>query len=65
MEVDGIENWNSNTSNAADAAKFANLKAFVNAAREFEATHSENAINLMTRYLGVSVNNILNYEKQK
>ncbi|XP_013144765.1 PREDICTED: uncharacterized protein LOC106108211 [Papilio polytes] len=53
MEVDGIENWNSNTSNAADAAKFANLKAFVNAAREFEATHSENAINLMTRYLGL------------
>ncbi|XP_013161622.1 PREDICTED: uncharacterized protein LOC106113423 isoform X1 [Papilio xuthus] len=53
MEVDGVENWNSGTGNAADAAKFANLKAFVNAAREFEATHSENAINLMTRYLGL------------
>lgn len=52
MEVDGVENWNINTS---EGAKFTNLKAFVNAAREFEATHSESAINLMTRYLGVSV----------
>ncbi|CAH0717900.1 unnamed protein product, partial [Brenthis ino] len=50
MEVDGAEIWNSNPS---DGAKFANLKAFVNAAREFEATHSESAINMMTRYLGL------------
>ncbi|KAM3956725.1 uncharacterized protein ACR2FA_009298 [Aphomia sociella] len=49
MEVDG-ENWNSNIS---DVGKFANLKAFVAAAREFEANHSESAINLMTRYLGL------------
>ena len=52
MEVDGVDNWNINPS---EGAKFANLKAFGNAAREFEATHSESAINLMTRYLGVSV----------
>ncbi|CAH2057311.1 unnamed protein product, partial [Iphiclides podalirius] len=50
MEVDGCESWNSN---APEIAKFANLKAFVTAAREFEATHSESAINLMTRYLGL------------
>ncbi|XP_050672793.1 uncharacterized protein LOC126970763 [Leptidea sinapis] len=49
MEVDS-ETWNNNVT---DGAKFANLKAFVNAAREFEATHSESAINLMTRYLGL------------
>lgn len=49
MEVDGVESWN----NPMEGAKFANLKAFVNAAREFEATHSESAINMMTRYLGV------------
>lgn len=52
MEVDGCESWNSN---ASEITKFTNLKAFVTAAREFEATHSESAINLMTRYLGVSV----------
>lgn len=59
MEVDGVqkdlvdevENTNSNP---PDGGKFANLKAFVTAAREFEATHSETAVNLMTRYLGVS-----------
>ncbi|XP_045455593.1 cingulin [Melitaea cinxia] len=50
MEVDSVEGWNNNP---PDGAKFANLKAFVNAAREFEATHSESAINLMTRYLGL------------
>ncbi|XP_013191727.2 protein CIP2A homolog [Amyelois transitella] len=50
MEVDGAENWNNNP---ADGGKFVNLKAFVTAAREFEATHSENAVNLMTRYLGL------------
>ncbi|XP_049879888.1 uncharacterized protein LOC126376500 [Pectinophora gossypiella] len=50
MEVDGVENLNNNT---ADAGKFAHLKAFVNAAREFEATHSDSAVNLMTRYLGL------------
>ncbi|XP_053618219.1 protein CIP2A homolog L [Plodia interpunctella] len=50
MEVDGAENWNNNQ---ADGGKFANLKAFVTAAREFEATHSENAVNLMNRYLGL------------
>ncbi|XP_069355981.1 protein CIP2A isoform X1 [Maniola hyperantus] len=51
MEVDGVEE--SNVKNHPDGAKFTNLKAFVNAAREFEATHSESAINLMTRYLGL------------
>lgn len=50
MEVDG-DSWNTNPS---DGTKFANLKAFVNVAREFEATQSESAINLLTRYLGVS-----------
>lgn len=50
MEVDGIENL----SNPSDGGKFSNLKAFATAAREFEATHSESAVNLMTRYLGVS-----------
>ncbi|KAJ0171533.1 hypothetical protein K1T71_013083 [Dendrolimus kikuchii] len=50
MEVDSVESWNTNP---PDGSKFANLKAFVNAAREFEATHSESAINLMTRYLGL------------
>ncbi|CAH4023756.1 unnamed protein product [Pieris brassicae] len=49
MEVDG-DNWNANPS---DGAKFAHLKAFVNATREFEATHSETAINSLTRYLGL------------
>lgn len=49
MEVDGIENL----SNPSDGGKFSNLKAFVTAAREFEATHSESAVNLMTRYLGL------------
>ncbi|CAK1543535.1 unnamed protein product [Leptosia nina] len=48
MEVDG-DSWNTNP----DGTKFAHLKAFVNAAREFEATHSESAINLLTRYLGL------------
>nr|XP_026499862.1 uncharacterized protein LOC113403501 [Vanessa tameamea] len=50
MEVDGVEGWNNNP---PDGLKFANLKAFVNAAREFEATHSESAVNMMTRYLGL------------
>ncbi|CAH2097776.1 unnamed protein product [Euphydryas editha] len=50
MEVDSTEGWNNNP---PDGAKFVNLKAFVNAAREFEATHSESAINMMTRYLGL------------
>ncbi|XP_072948077.1 uncharacterized protein [Epargyreus clarus] len=50
MEVDGAECWNSN---ASEGTKFSNLKAFVTAAREFEATHSESAVNLMTRYLGL------------
>lgn len=50
MEVDGVDNSN----NPQDGGKFANLKLFVTAAREFEATHSESAINMMTRYLGVS-----------
>ncbi|XP_068625023.1 protein CIP2A homolog L [Battus philenor] len=50
MEVDGVDNW---SCNAPEVAKFANLKAFITAAREFEATHSESAINLMTRYLGL------------
>ncbi|CAD0205117.1 unnamed protein product [Chrysodeixis includens] len=48
MDVDG----NENLSNPSEGGKFSNLKAFVNAAREFEATHSESAVNLMTRYLG-------------
>ena len=51
MEVDGSEN----ASNASEGGKFSNLKAFVTAAREFEATHSDSAVNLMTRYLGVSL----------
>lgn len=50
MEVDSVESWN----NPPDGGKFANLKAFVTAAREFEATHSESAVNMMNRYLGVS-----------
>lgn len=50
--VDGVESTNSIP---PDGGKFANLKAFVTAAREFEATHSETAVNLMTRYLGVSI----------
>lgn len=50
MEVDNVESWN----NPPDGGKFANLKAFVTAAREFEATHSESAVNMMNRYLGVS-----------
>lgn len=59
MEVDGVQQEladgvESTNSNAPDGGKFANLKAFVTAAREFEATHSETAVNLMTRYLGVS-----------
>lgn len=58
MEVDTVEGWNNNP---PDGAKFANLKAFVNAAREFEATHSESAINLMTRYLGVSFTKKINF----
>ncbi|CAG4952268.1 unnamed protein product [Parnassius apollo] len=45
-----MESWGSN---APEVTKFANLKAFVTAAREFESTHSESAINLMTRYLGL------------
>nr|XP_049701902.1 uncharacterized protein LOC110381753 [Helicoverpa armigera] len=49
MEVDGAENF----SNPSEGGKFSNLKAFVTAAREFEATHSESAVNLMTRYLGL------------
>ncbi|XP_063833867.1 uncharacterized protein LOC135083033 [Ostrinia nubilalis] len=49
MEVDSVETWN----NPPDGGKFANLKAFVTAAREFEATHSESAVNMMNRYLGL------------
>lgn len=52
MEVDGVESWNNIP---PDGGKFANLKAFVTAAREFEATHSESTVNLMSRYLGVSI----------
>ncbi|KAI8432842.1 hypothetical protein MSG28_013773 [Choristoneura fumiferana] len=51
MEVDNSEN-SSSSSHSVDAGKFANLKAFVNAARDFEATHSESSANLMNRYLG-------------
>lgn len=50
MEVDGGDTLSS----SCDGGKFSNLKAFVTAAREFEATHSDSAVNLMTRYLGVS-----------
>lgn len=50
MEVDSVESW---STNPPDGGKFCNLKAFVTAAREFEATHSESAVNLMTRYLGL------------
>lgn len=57
MEVDNNESW---STNPLDGSKFANLKAFLNAAREFEATHSESAVNLMTRYLGV--HKFLNFE---
>lgn len=59
MEVDGVDN----SSNPQDGGKFANLKLFVTAAREFEATHSESAVNMMTRYLGVSSN--LHHQKLK
>lgn len=60
MDVDGVQQElvdevESTNCNPPDVGKFANLKAFVTAAREFEATHSETAVNLMTRYLGVSV----------
>lgn len=51
MEVDGVENPNNNLT---DGGKYADLKAFVNAAREFEATHSETSVNLMIRSLSVS-----------
>ncbi|KOB68470.1 Uncharacterized protein OBRU01_15866 [Operophtera brumata] len=51
MEVDGVDN----SSNPQDGGKFANLKLFVTAAREFEATHSESAVNMMTRYLAYSI----------
>ncbi|CAG9131462.1 unnamed protein product [Plutella xylostella] len=50
MEVDSVETW---SNNSGDNGKFVNLKAFVTAAREFEASHSENSVNLMTRYLGL------------
>ncbi|XP_041988278.1 uncharacterized protein LOC121739773 isoform X2 [Aricia agestis] len=46
MEVDGVDS-------CSDGAKFAHLKAFVIAAREFEATHSDTSVSLMTRYLGL------------
>ncbi|XP_023948555.2 uncharacterized protein LOC112053386 [Bicyclus anynana] len=51
MEVDGVEE--NNVKNYPDGAKFVNLKAFVNAARDFEVTHSESAVNMMTRNLGL------------
>lgn len=65
MDVDGVQQElvdevESTNCNPPDAGKFANLKAFVTAAREFEATHSETAVNLMTRYLGVSVSKSTN-----
>lgn len=50
MEIDSAENF----SNPSESGKFSHLKSFVTAAREFEATHSDSAVNLMTRYLGVS-----------
>ncbi|CAG9792758.1 unnamed protein product [Diatraea saccharalis] len=49
MEVDSVDP----VSNPSDGGKFVNLKLFVTAAREFENTHSENAVNLMNRYLGL------------
>ncbi|CAB3229774.1 unnamed protein product [Arctia plantaginis] len=49
MEVDSVDSY----SNASEGGKFSHLKSFVNAAREFEATHSDSAVNLMTRYLGL------------
>ncbi|KAL4716424.1 hypothetical protein ACJJTC_015852 [Scirpophaga incertulas] len=49
MEVDGIQSWN----NPPDYGKYTNLKEFVTSAREFEASHSESAINSMNRYLGL------------
>lgn len=63
MEVDGVEE--SGGKNQPDGAKFANLKAFVNAAREFEATHSEAAVNMMTRHLGVSFWEVFKYQQHK
>lgn len=54
MDVDMPINWPCDDNNSVDGGKFANLKAFVTAAREFEATHSESAVSLMNRYLGVS-----------
>lgn len=40
-------------SNTSEGGKFTNLKSFVTAARDFEATQSDTAVNLMTRYLGL------------
>ncbi|XP_075985230.1 uncharacterized protein LOC142982562 [Anticarsia gemmatalis] len=49
MEIDNVENYSS----PSEGGKFSHLKSFVTAAREFEASHSESAVNLMTRYLGL------------
>ncbi|XP_061703960.1 uncharacterized protein LOC133515430 [Cydia pomonella] len=54
MEVDGVENCKSNScSNISDGGKYANAKAFVDAARQYETTHSEVSVSLMNRYLNL------------
>ncbi|XP_061721490.1 uncharacterized protein LOC133528227 [Cydia pomonella] len=54
MEVDGVENCKSNScSNISDGGKYANSKAFVDAARQYETTHSEASVSLMHRYLNL------------
>ncbi|XP_063634339.1 uncharacterized protein LOC134804979 [Cydia splendana] len=54
MEVDGAENCNSNScSNISDGGKYANSKAFVDAARQYETTHSEASVSLMNRHLNL------------
>ncbi|XP_048006298.1 uncharacterized protein LOC125241731 isoform X2 [Leguminivora glycinivorella] len=52
MEVDGADSSNS-CSNIPEGGKYANSKAFVDAARQYETTHSEASVSLMNRYLNL------------
>lgn len=54
MDVDMPLSNSKEYENSVDNGKYGNLKAFVAAARDFEANHSEASINLLNRYLGVS-----------
>ncbi|GBP83774.1 hypothetical protein EVAR_4269_1 [Eumeta japonica] len=53
MEVDSPTPWKESLECTSEMGKFTNMKSFVNAAREFEATHSEASIDLMNRSLGL------------